>query len=100
MNSSIETLDRLEAEYNRLLREYDTQSLSSFNKIKSIQKRMLKSKELTSLLSTQKINELEALIDGSTVLTMREFIGTLSREKSSATLQRIAEEGRKRMNNR
>ena len=100
MNPTNETLKKLEDEYNQVLREYDLQSLSAFNKIKAIQKRMLKSNELTSLLSASKVNELEAQIDGSTLHTMREFMGALSRAKNSATLDNQSEEFRNRMMNR
>ncbi|WP_345115018.1 hypothetical protein [Hymenobacter algoricola] len=100
MNPSNETLKKLEEEYNQVLREHNLQSEAAFNRIKAIQKRMLKSSDLTILLSASKIKELEAQIDGSTLHTMREFMGALSRAKSTATMDKTAEEARNRMMNR
>jgi hypothetical protein len=97
MNPSNESLNKLEEEYNQVLREHDLQSQLAFNRIKTIQKRMLKSNELTSLLSAQKIKELEAQIERSNLLQMREFMGDLSRAKSSATLDKQSEEMRNRI---
>jgi hypothetical protein len=57
MNPSNESLNKLEEEYNQVLREHDLQSQLAFNRIKTIQKRMLKSNELTRAKSSATLDK-------------------------------------------